>query len=234
VHDRVIFAGDSAHQVSPFGARGANSGVQDAENLAWKLAAVIDRRAPAGLLASYDSERGQAAGENIAHSTRSTDFIAPRTRTERLFRDATLALAAKTDFAKRLVNSGRLSTATRYDTPLSTPDEEPFAGVAALGAPLPDAPLAGGDYLLDRLGQGFTVLHVPDGAEPPPRIDGAELLVVGRDITPADELLAQRLDASPGATFLVRPDQHLAARMRCFDTSRLEQALARALGHCNG
>ena len=41
VHGRVIFVGDAAHQVSPFGARGANSGIQDAENLAWKLAAVL-------------------------------------------------------------------------------------------------------------------------------------------------------------------------------------------------
>lgn len=233
VHDRVIFAGDAAHQVSPFGARGANSGVQDAENLAWKLAAIIDGSAPADLLASYDRERGQAADENIAHSTRSTDFIAPRTRTERLFRDATLALASTTEFAKRLVNSGRLSTATRYDTPLSTADAEPFVGTAALGAPLPDAPLADGGYLLDRLGHGFTVLHVSDGT-PASRIEGAELLVVGRDVVAADGSLAERLDASPGATYLVRPDQHLAARMRCYDPARLARARATALGRSHG
>ncbi|WP_204265520.1 FAD-dependent monooxygenase, partial [Enterobacter hormaechei] len=74
VHDRVIFAGDSAHQVSPFGARGANSGVQDAENLAWKLGAVIHGEAGSGLLRSYDAERGAAADENIMNSTRATDF----------------------------------------------------------------------------------------------------------------------------------------------------------------
>ena len=83
VHSRVVFIGDAAHQVSPFGARGANSGIQDAENLAWKLAAVIKGEASAALIASYESERMQAADENIAHSTRSTDFIAPHSAAER-------------------------------------------------------------------------------------------------------------------------------------------------------
>src|SRR5262245_13221636 len=141
VHGRVIFAGDAAHQVSPFGARGANSGVQDAENLAWKLAAVMRGEAPETLIGTYGLERGQAADENIRHSTRSTDFIAPRTATERQFRNAALALAARSGFARRFVNSGRLSTPTIYETPLSTPASEPFAGTVRLGAPLPDAPV---------------------------------------------------------------------------------------------
>jgi len=77
-HGRVLFAGDAAHQVSPFGARGANSGVQDADNLVWKLCAVLDGHAPETLLDSYDAERGVAADENIGHSTRATDFITPK------------------------------------------------------------------------------------------------------------------------------------------------------------
>jgi 3-(3-hydroxy-phenyl)propionate hydroxylase len=80
VHGRVFFAGDSAHGVSPFGARGANSGVQDADNLAWKLAAVLSGQAPTSLLASYGEEREFAADVNIAHSTRATDFITPKAR----------------------------------------------------------------------------------------------------------------------------------------------------------
>ena len=78
VHDRVIFAGDAAHLVSPFGARGANGGVQDIDNLCWKLALVLAGTAPQSLLASYDAERGLAADENIRHSTRSTEFITPK------------------------------------------------------------------------------------------------------------------------------------------------------------
>ncbi len=89
-HGRVIFAGDSAHGVSPFGARGANSGVQDAENLAWKLAAVLQGRAPERLLDSYGQEREYAADENILNSTRATDFITPKSEISRLFRDAVL------------------------------------------------------------------------------------------------------------------------------------------------
>ena len=115
MHGRVIFVGDAAHQVSPFGARGANSGIQDAENLAWKLAALINGEGGEALIASYDLERIQAADENIGHSTRSTDFMSPHSSAERRLRDAVLALAPKAEFARRMVNSGRLSLPTVYD-----------------------------------------------------------------------------------------------------------------------
>ncbi|MGH6815795.1 MAG: FAD-dependent monooxygenase, partial [Hyphomicrobiaceae bacterium] len=232
VHGRAIFAGDAAHQVSPFGARGANSGIQDAENLAWKLAAVVKGEAPPALLDTYDLERGQAADENIGHSTRSTDFIAPRTTAERLFRDATLDLAAHADFAKRFVNSGRLSTPTAYDTPLTTPDADRFGGVARLGAPMPDAPLrtSAGEpvWLLDRLGKDFTVVCCAGDAAPQ-SFSGARTLVVGDDPTDAEGLLARRLDASPGAVYLVRPDRHLCARWRTGDPDAVARAVERAL-----
>ena len=108
-HGQVIFAGDSAHQVSPFGARGANSGIQDADNLSSKLKAVLDGVAPMQLLDSYDSERGAAAQENILNSTHSTVFITPKSAVSRIFRDAVLNLAEQYPFAQPLVNSGRLS-----------------------------------------------------------------------------------------------------------------------------
>ena len=109
---RVLFAGDAAHQVSPFGARGANTGVQDADNLAWKLALVLNGFGPDRLLDSYDEERVPSAAENLRHSTRSTDFITPKSSISRLFRDAVLNLAERHKFARPLVNSGRLSTPT--------------------------------------------------------------------------------------------------------------------------
>ena len=93
-HGRVLFAGDSAHGVSPFGARGANSGVQDAENLAWKLDAVLRGTAGDPLLDSYASEREYAADENILNSTRATDFITPKSELSKLFRNSVLQLAA--------------------------------------------------------------------------------------------------------------------------------------------
>ena len=233
VHGRVVFAGDAAHLVSPFGARGANSGVQDAENLAWKLALVLRGEAPESLIGTYDLERTAAADENIGHSTRSTDFIAPRSPTERLFRNAVLDLARRTEFAKRMVNSGRLSMPSVYETPLSTPDEDDWGGQARLGAPLPDAPVtdARGEphWLLNRLPRGFNLLYVKDRARPNVP-SGVALAVIGEDLRDETGHFTRRFDARPGSAYLVRPDQHLAARFRAFDQAKLEAALARAMG----
>lgn len=232
VHDRVIFVGDAAHQVSPFGARGANSGIQDAENLAWKLAAVLQGEADGAFLETYNIERVQAAEENIGHSTRSTDFIAPRSPAERRLRNAVLKLAPRAEFAQRMINSGRLSTPTVYASALSTPDAETFAGSAHIGAPLPDAPMrAHGQpgFLLERLSGSFEVLYVDDGARPalPAAI---KLTIVGKDLIDDTGVFGQRFDARPGSTYLIRPDQHLTARFRSFDAGKLRKAVARALG----
>ena len=232
IHGRVIFSGDAAHQVSPFGARGANSGIQDAENLAWKLATVLHGNARPALLDSYDLERRQAADENIAHSTRSTDFIAPHSPAERRLRNAVLDLAPWTEFARRMVNSGRLSTATIYDTPLSTPDETSFGGTARLGAPAPDAPIRGRDgrpgYLLERLSGAFELIMVKNGARAD--LQDMKLTVIGEDLFDQSGLFTQRFDATPGATYLLRPDQHLCARWRAYDAGKVRAARERALG----
>jgi 3-(3-hydroxy-phenyl)propionate hydroxylase len=235
MHGRILFAGDSAHQVSPFGARGANSGIQDAENLAWKLALVLKGKAPPTLLDSYDRERSAAADENIGHSTRSTDFIAPRTAQERRFRDAALNLARHTHFAKRMVNSGRLSTATRYDTPLSTPDRDSWSGAAHLGAPLPDVPMKRPDgqpvWLLEAIGGDETLLRAGPGPE---AAENRRTLVIGEALIDDTGLFRTRFDATPGAAYLVRPDQHLAARWRTVEPARVEEASARLRGHLVG
>src|ERR1700758_4164375 len=141
IHGRVIFAGDAAHQVSPFGARGANSGLEDAENLAWKLDRVLRRQSPVGLLDSYHIERSLAADENIRESTRSTDFMAPNSHQEVRLRKAVLALAKETEFGKRMVNGGRLSVPSIYESPLSTPDRDDWRGGPRPGASLTDAPI---------------------------------------------------------------------------------------------
>ena len=232
VHGRVIFAGDSAHQVSPFGARGANSGVQDAENLAWKLKAVLAGEAGPGLIASYDAERGAAADENILNSTRATDFIAPPGPGEKRLRDAVLELARSTAFAKRLVNSGRLSTATTYDTPLSTPDDAVWGGAARLGAPVPDAPVILADgragFLSECVAGGFVLLAAGDRPEPP--APDIQVLAAGADFSDVEGLFASRFDATPGAVYLLRPDGHLTARWRRFDAGAVRAARRRALG----
>jgi 3-(3-hydroxy-phenyl)propionate hydroxylase len=168
-HGRVLFAGDSAHGVSPFGARGANSGVQDADNLAWKLRLVLEGRAPDRLLDTYAAEREAAADENILHSTRSTDFITPKSDASRVFRDAVLRLAKDHPFARRLVNSGRLSVpSTLAVSPLNTPDSDEFDGLMIPGAAAADAPVrlenGESDWFLARIGGGFTVVCFAGGS----------------------------------------------------------------------
>ncbi len=250
---RILFAGDAAHQVSPFGARGANSGVQDVDNLAWKLDRVLGGRAGDALLASYDHERTVAADENILNSTRSTDFITPKSPVSRAFRDATLMLAENYPFARRLVNSGRLSVPTVLrDSPLNTPDEDAFDARVVPGSPCPDAPVrtdTGDDWLLGHLGGEFTLLAFADDAggpsttlrtaieavrefEPPLRV-----VVVGKGATGTGEavrvedtegLVAQRYDGRPGTVYLLRPDQHVAARWRHLVPERANAAIQRA------
>jgi 3-(3-hydroxy-phenyl)propionate hydroxylase len=236
-HGRVLFAGDSAHQVSPFGARGANSGVQDVDNLAWKLKLVVDGGAPAALLDSYHEERALAADDNLLQSTRSTDFITPKSNASRRFRDAVLELAEKHRFARPLVNSGRLSTPTPYpDSSLNTPDEEPFEGLMRPGTNCADAPVAvDGEpgWFLDRLGGGFVLLTFGD-AGTGRRLEAGglpvEVIRVGTDLSDAKGVLADRYDGRPGTVYLVRPDQYVAARWRTFDLPKIEAAIRRATG----
>lgn len=242
IHERVIFAGDAAHQVSVFGARGANSGLEDGENLAWKLDLVLRGRAPQGLLTSYDVERGQAADENLRASTHSTDFIAPHSAQERRLRHAVLSLACDTAFARRMVNGGRLSTPSRYDTPLSTPDAAPWPGGPPPGAPMPDAPLADAEgreiFLTDAFqaatracSGGFVLVEAANGAAAPvPEGVGHVRIGNGAPFADRDRLFAQRYAAAPGAAYLLRPDGYVAARFHAPTRAAIDAALARATG----
>jgi 3-(3-hydroxy-phenyl)propionate hydroxylase len=236
LHGRVIFAGDSAHQVSPFGARGANSGVQDADNLGWKLACVVQGLAPASLLESYDGERIEAADENILNSTRATDFIAPRSPGERVLRDAALALARHSGFGKRFVNSGRLSLPTAYSaSPLSTPDVDDWAGGVPPGAPLVDAPLVmkGAPAWLSHRVDGLRPLLLRFGdcaVEAPAGVDALDVTPQGETGTCFDSegLLARRYALCGGDSVLFRPDGHVAARWRGASITTVQMAVALA------
>ncbi|MBP0485133.1 FAD-dependent oxidoreductase [Sagittula salina] len=230
-HDRVIFAGDAAHQVSPFGARGANSGMQDVDNLGWKLGAVIRGEAPGALLDSYDVERIHGADENILNSTRSTDFITPKSTISHVFRNAVLDLAEHHAFARPLVNSGRLSVPCTYDgSPLNGADALPGGPERTRpGSPCPDAPLGAG-FLLDRLGGRFMLLVI--GPEQQGLLPECDLPVVTVDAAddPDGTLAARYLGEAPGAIYLIRPDQHVAARWTSCDAAAVRAALARAMG----
>ncbi len=252
-HGRVLFAGDAAHQVSPFGARGANSGIQDTDNLVWKLKLVIDGRAPAPLLDTYSDERVFAADENIMNSTRSTDFITPKSNISKAFRNAVLQLAGEHAFARKLVNSGRLSVPAIYsESPLNTPDADVFAGDMVPGAPADDAPVVLDGkpaWLLDQLGNRFQLLIYADDQA---RVDAAALaplretamavepIVIGaraeglagvRVLHDVKGRFAERFDARHGSGWLLRPDQHICARWRRVDVAKVLNAVARATGN---
>ena len=250
-HGRVLFVGDAAHQVSPFGARGANSGFQDADDLMWKLGLVIKGQAPDRLLDTYALDRQFAADENIMNSTRSTDFITPKSRTSKTFRNQVLSLARHYPFARKLVNSGRLSVPSFLTSSmLNTPDSEVFAGQMVPGAPMDDAPVqvAGQDaWLLDQVGQGFACLLFANELPSARVISQLQALQANtlpvmplivaphalnmpgfKVIVDAQGWMARRYDAQPGTTYLLRPDQHVAARWRQLQPAQVQQAVARA------
>lgn len=247
VEGRVIFAGDSAHVVSPFGARGGNAAIADVDNLAWKLARVLAGRSPAVLLDSYCSERRAAARENILNSTRSTDFITPKFPASRAFRDATLALARDFPFARGLVNSGRLSVPTvQPGSPLDTPDgDNDWLRGPAPGSAMVDAPVGngGGGFLIDHIGRDFTLMVFARAGALPELPEGVAGLAVAREgpvppgwtaVIDRDGLVRQRYDGRAGTAYLLRPDRYVAARWRRPDAAELAAAFRRATGQEQG
>jgi 3-(3-hydroxy-phenyl)propionate hydroxylase len=253
-HGRVLFAGDAAHQVSPFGARGANSGIQDTDNLCWKLKLVLDGLAGDGLLDTYSDERVAAADENLLNSTRSTDFITPKGSASADFRHAVLSLAREHAFARSLVNSGRLSVPAHLgDSPLNTPDRDAFEGGMGPGTPLADAPVmhhGRPSWLLRHTGGRFVLLLLAPTVESTgqatfdalARLAAAPVpvqpvLVVDREgpappgvtlLVDHEHRVSRRLDGRPGTAVLLRPDQHVCARWRRLDAEAVLDAVDRA------
>ena len=190
---RCFLAGDAAHVMSPFGARGLNSGVADGENLAWKLAWVILGEAAPSLLESYEAERRPVARENLAVTDATMRFMAPHGRVRRAWRNLVLRMAPRSDWFRRRVNSGRLAEPATYAVTLARPSD---AALPPLGAVAPDVRLSTGGRLRDRLGRSFVAL-APAAMERGARI---ELVEIGNHTA-----------YGPDHVWLVRPDGHLAA-----------------------
>jgi 3-(3-hydroxy-phenyl)propionate hydroxylase len=218
LHGRVMFLGDAAAQHSPFGARGGNRAIQDANNLAWKLALVLSGKAHPDLLHSYEAERHGAMREAVDVSSRSANFIAPEDPGQQIFRDAMLDLAQRHAWARALVNVGRLSVAASYDgSPLNVADDYPGAPQARPGAAAPDGPLGAG-YLVDKLQGRFTVAYFGKRG---PAVDGATTLQVN-----GAALLKRYGVPREGATYVFRPDGHVLARRVGINAAFARKAIA--------
>ena len=246
----MFFIGDAAHIVPIFGVRGLNNGLADADNLGWKLAAVLNGEADERLLDSYSPERRGATLDVFANATKSTRFMTPPTRGWRLAREAALSLSLKHEFPRGLANPRQMQPYTYSESPL-TPylarDAE-FAGGPVSGSASPNAKLGGGGYLLDRAGDGMTAMLFCKG---PPNAEQAALLaqlgqfdrrfvallVACQDSAPtagaiadADGEIAGLFDARPGTFYLLRPDLHIAGRWKTIAAGEILKTASLCLG----
>jgi 3-(3-hydroxy-phenyl)propionate hydroxylase len=253
VHGRVCFTGDAAHLLPIFGVRGANTGLQDCDNLAWKLAFVVRGLAGPELLASYSQERVQAAREVCEEGGKSTRFMTPPSAGFRLMRDAVLALSLEQEFCRDLLHWRTSRPHSYHHSALNSflDDDAMFGGGPACGAALQNVRLGQDDHLFDHLRSGFHLLCFagPQGVAPAQ----AELLRAAAQVNlplvrvlvapkPMPEMaalaevvvpdpegrVAARYAARPGAATLARPDLHVCARWPAPTPAQLRQALATA------
>lgn len=238
-HGRVFFIGDAAHVVSPFGARGGNSGIQDAANLGWKLALVTQGKAGDALLDSYDAERQPAAAQNLQVTSRSARFLAPRSPAEHTLRRAVVALAARHPFARALVNTGRMSVANDYPPAPALPEG---------GRTVQNLPLRWADgretALMQLLAEGTQCIGLwfaPTREQAQAALDATaalplRLLAVGGDsglptLQPDDRLASHIGIDGAGGFALVRPDAYRAALLANPTPQAIASAARTALAH---
>lgn len=229
---RVLLAGDAAHLVPIFGVRGLNSGMEDANNLAWKLACAIKGWAGERLLDTYTTERLFATRENMRHASKGAEFMAPPAPAFALMRSAVLGLAGRHPWVRRLIDPRQSTTVGYPDSPLNQPEPAgQFAGGPASGFAFVDGPLDDGTPLCCRMGPGFVALAFDAPALAAEQLslpDGPQVELVPVSATGA---LASRYDARPGTVYLFRPDGNLLARWREVDAPTIQAAIARC---CKG
>ncbi len=230
---RVFLAGDAAHLMSPFGARGLNSGIQDAENIAWKIGYVRNRWAAARLLRSYEPERRPAAEENLRITGKTMDFLVPPTEELWAARRTALEAAVGNPQAPHLVDSGQLAQPFVYaDSPLTSP-----GGIAARVVPgqlFPDGPVVVRDAptrMRALFGRSIVVLATGggEGAATAARRIAAPVDVHVLEEIDREGVVAAALPDDEPAAAVIRPDGHLAALVAP-GPARIVDAVATTLG----
>jgi 3-(3-hydroxy-phenyl)propionate hydroxylase len=165
--------------------------------------------------------------------------MAPNSHQEARLRKAVLSLARETEFGKRMVNAGRLSVPSIYNSTLSTPDGDAWGGGPRPGASMLDAPIAGRagelSFLTEafiKAGSRFTLLEFANGAAVEVPGEVGVIRIGGNDgLLDSAGLVGARYDAEPGTAYLLRPDGYVAARFRHPTRPALDAALSRAAGH---
>jgi 3-(3-hydroxy-phenyl)propionate hydroxylase len=250
---RVLFAGDAAHLVPIFGVRGANSGIDDADNLAWKLAFVVKGLASERLLDSYSVERVAATHENLSYGTKSTEFMAPPSFAFDLMRKAALSLAVRHPALSSLINPRQTSAITYLTSPLNVVERAgEFECGPVPGQSLPECPVtivekgaAREGHLTDLITPAVTAIYFADHGSAPPAL--IELAVRMREqgvpfvlTTLTRHLFVDVLEkhgwdhtgrlvdmygSTPGTLYIVRPDGHVLGRWRRFDAEAARAAI---------
>ncbi|MFM8548072.1 MAG: FAD-dependent monooxygenase [Betaproteobacteria bacterium] len=255
-HGRVLYCGDAAHLLPVFGVRGMNTGLQDANNLAWKLAGVVKGYAAPAILDSYSDERVADAMQICFNAARSTRLMAPPTRGYRVMRDAILQLSVSQDFTRPLLHWRTSAPIDYIQSPLTTVIDRDagFADGPRPGAPARniclDPSAADKRWLFDAFAPGFQVI-VFDA-------EAAHLEAISADVTTlrarevpiriisvnrddrrhpgADVCLCDPLGrvhagwaAAPGTVYVLRPDEHVAARWHAGSGPGVLAAVQRAL-----
>jgi hypothetical protein len=213
---RVFLAGDAAHVFPPYGGQGMNTGIQDAFNLSWKLARVVQRKASSALLDTYQAERRPVAAETIRQVDQRRRLFAIRNPLGRALRDLALPVFMRSE---RVLRAGSYATSQlgisyHARSWLCVDDGQvpsPQAGDRA-----PDGPLGSGRLFESLRSTRFTLLvfaGIDDVVPAIPRELPTDVAVVNVDpLTDPGQALTKRYNAERGALVLVRPDGHIGFR----------------------
>ncbi|OIJ97033.1 FAD-dependent monooxygenase [Streptomyces monashensis] len=246
--ERVFLAGDAAHLFTPTGGFGMNTGIDDAANLAWKLAARVHGWGGEGLLDSYAAERRPVALRNTAAARELNRNLAGLQRPAVLDDDSPEGRAAREALGARLGGFGEqfgslgVQLGARYDgSPVIVGEDRDDPPTDCLTSYTPSSVPGGraphlwlderrerGGSLFDRLGPGFTLLRL--GGRPP-ACDAlrAEAAARGIPLTVLDIPDGAARDLYERDLVLIRPDQHVAWR-----GSRLPESVGALLARVSG